>query len=34
MARQAVLRQLRISVNVTVDFGNVTDRGRVLGCAR
>jgi hypothetical protein len=25
---------VRISANVTVDFGNVTDRGRVLGCAR
>jgi len=24
---------VRISANVTGDFGNVTDLGRVLGCA-
>jgi hypothetical protein len=25
---------LRISANVTGDFGNVTDFGRMLGCAK
>jgi hypothetical protein len=28
-----VRHQLRISANVTGDFGNVTDFGRALGCA-
>jgi hypothetical protein len=30
----AQARQVRISVNVTGDFGNVTDAGAVLRCAR